>query len=129
VAGDGSGQLLELTVRYLSTEVCVVVVKGELDMLTAPLLHRCICQQLVTAPAHLVIDLELVGFLGCSGLNSLLEARAFAQQNLVTQLHLTGLATRFVARVLRITGLLGLFDTYPTLADALAVLDEPSAGS
>lgn len=122
VAGDHSAQLLDPTVRQPSTAVCVVTVKGELNMLTAPLLDRCIRQQLAAAPAHLIVDLEWVGFLGSSGLQCLLEARTLAQQNLATQLHLTGLVTRFVARVLHITRLDEMFDTYPTLADALAAL-------
>ena len=129
VASDGSAQLLGLTVWHPSTAVCVVTVSGDLNMLTAPLLDRCIRQQLAAAPTHLVVDLESVGFLGCSGLNSLIEARALTQQNTATQLHLSGVGTRRLARVLHITELLRLFNTYPTLADALAARHEPPAGS
>ena len=113
-------QLLELTVQQPSAGVCVVTVNGELDMLTVPMLDACVRQQLAAAPAHLILDLEPVRFLASKGLNSLLQARALVQQTPGTQLHLAGLVTRVVARPMKVTGLLELFDTYPTLTDALA---------
>lgn len=100
--------------------MCVVTVDGELDMLTAPLLDTCIRDQLADVPQHLILDLQPVRFLGSTGLTCLLNARELAQQTTGTQLHLAGLANRIVKRPLQVTELLGLFETYPTLTDALA---------
>jgi anti-sigma B factor antagonist len=100
-----------------------VAVEGEVDTLTAPALKTCVSEQVATLPAHLVLDLESVRFMGAQGLSCLLEARGLVQQN-ESQLHLAGLVTRAVARPLHITGLLELFSTYPTLPQALAALAE-----
>ncbi|MGH3786752.1 MAG: STAS domain-containing protein [Pseudonocardiaceae bacterium] len=115
-------ELLGLTVQRPAPGVCVVTVDGELDMLTAPLLEACIREQLAATPTHLVLDLQPTRFMGSSGLTCLLKARDLASQIPGLQLHLTGLATRAVARPLQVTGLLGLFDTYPTVGHALAAL-------
>ncbi len=117
-----AGQLLGLTVQQPTVGVCVVVVDGELDALTTPLLEACLREQLAASPAHLILDLQPVSFLGSSGLNCLLQAREVAEQTTGTQLHLAGLVTRVVARPLQVTGLLAQFDTHPTLTEALASL-------
>jgi anti-sigma B factor antagonist len=123
-------RLLGLSVQhYPAASTSVVVVEGSLDLLTAPLLEERVREQLVAAPAHLIIDLESVGFLGSSGLSCLLRARERAQASGV-KLHLTGLITRIVARPVELTGLLGVFSTYPTLTHAVAELvDTPDARS
>jgi anti-sigma B factor antagonist len=114
--------LLQLSTQHPAGGICVVTVGGELDMLTAPLLETYITDQLATAPAHLILDLQAVTFLGSSGINSLLRAHALTSHTTRTQLHLAGLATRVVARPLEITGLIERFDTYPTITHALAAL-------
>lgn len=113
--------LLRLTVERPASGVCVVTVDGELDMFTVPLLEACLREQLSTSPSHLVVDLQPVSFLDSSGLNCLLEARKWAQVS-ATQLHLAGMVTRVVARPLQVSQLLELFNTYPTLHDALTVI-------
>ena len=93
---------------------------GELDTLSAPLLDACIREQLAVAHTHLILDLQPVRFLGSAGLTSLLCARELAQTT-GTQLHLAGMVTRVVARSLQVIELVELFDTYPTVTDALAL--------
>src|SRR3954454_15689930 len=107
--------------HYPAVGISVAVVEGELDGLTAPLLEQRIREQLLAAPAHLILDLEPVCFLGSSGLSCLLLARELALTSGV-QLHLAGLITRVVARSVEITGLLGAFSTYPTLLQAMIEL-------
>jgi anti-sigma B factor antagonist len=115
-------QLLELSLQhYPRSGVCAVMVEGELDMLTAPLLEGCVREQLAAAPTHLVLDLEQVRFLGSSGLNCLLRVRELIHQAGL-QLHLAGLISRVVARPFDVTGLRGLFDIYPTLTHAVGAL-------
>ena len=116
--------LLGLVVKQPANGVCVLVVDGELDALTAPLLAARIHEQLAAAPAHLIVDLEAVRFFGSSGLNCLLDARELIQQTPGVQLHIAGVVTRAVARPLEVTGLLERFDSYLTLADALTALAE-----
>jgi anti-sigma B factor antagonist len=113
-------RLLGLSVQhYPAVGIGVVVVDGELDVLTAPLLEQRVRDQLVAGPAHLILDLESVRFLGCSGLSCLLGARKLVQAS-GSQLHLCGLITRGVERAVGISGLLGgLFSTYPTLLHAV----------
>ncbi|MGH3692810.1 MAG: STAS domain-containing protein [Pseudonocardiaceae bacterium] len=115
-------QVLGLTVRCPSVGVCVVTMDGELDMLTAPLLEACLHQQFAAAPAHLILDLEALRFLGSNGLTCLLWARELADRSTRTQLHLAGLATRVVARALQVTQLQDRFHTYPTLTHALTAV-------
>lgn len=64
-------------------------------------------KQIAACPAHLIVDLQMVRFLGSSGLNCLLDARELVQQVPRTQLHIAGLVTRAVARPLQTTGLAG----------------------
>jgi len=116
--------LLGLVVQEQADGVRVLAVDGELDALTAPLLGACLREQFAANPAHLVLDLQAVRFLGSSGLNCLLDARESALQIPGIQLHLAGMVTRAVARPLEVTGLLERFDTYPTLEDALTALTE-----
>lgn len=122
------GQRLGLTVRHPVVGVCVVVVDGEVDMLTAPLLDACVGEQLAAVPRHLILDLEAVRFLGTSGLDCLVQARERAEQATGMHLHLAGLVTRVVARSLEVTGLVELFNTYPCLTDALTELTDATEG-
>jgi anti-sigma B factor antagonist len=125
---DHPDRLLHLTIERLAAGVCVVVVAGELDMLTAPLLERCLFNQLAVTSEHLIVDLQPVRFLGLNGLTCLLQACRLTQRSPGTQLHLSGLVNRMVRRALDVTGVRGLFDSYPTLADARAAVGE-TAGS
>lgn len=118
---DAATELLGLSLRCPASGVCVVTVEGELDMLTAPMLARCLQEQLSSDLSHLVLDLQRVSFLDSKGLNCLVQAQQ-ATQLTGTQLHLAGLITRAVGRPLQVSQLLELFTTYPTAAEALATL-------
>ena len=109
--------------QHPAAGVCVVTVEGELDTLSVPLFDARVGEQVAAAPPHLILDLQPVRFLASTGLTSLLRARELAETT-GTQLHLAGLVTRVVARALQVTELLEYFDTYPTLADALAALTD-----
>jgi anti-sigma B factor antagonist len=122
-AASGAEPLLGLTVKQPAVGVCVVTVDGELDMVTAPLLEACLREQLATGPTHLILDLQPVAFMASNGLNCLILIHELAQSTGV-QLHLAGLVTRAVARPLQVTQLLEVFNTYPTLAQALTALTD-----
>jgi anti-sigma B factor antagonist len=53
----------------------VIVVSGEVDLLTAPDLAECIEKIIARAPRDLVIDLTQASFLDCSGVSVILSAR------------------------------------------------------
>jgi anti-sigma B factor antagonist len=120
----GLDRPFHLTIECPAAGVCVVEVAGDLDMRTVPLLERCLCNQLAATPEHLVVDLQSVRFLSSNGLTCLLQARRLAQQTGGTKLHLSGLVNRVVRRALDITRVRGLFNCYPTLADASTAVGE-----
>jgi anti-anti-sigma factor len=93
-----------VTLHYPVVGVCVVAVHGDLDLLTAPVLDACVRDQLAVAPAHLILDLQPVRFLGASGLTCLMRARDLAQQTPGSQLHIAGLVNRTVAHLLKTAG-------------------------
>ncbi|MDQ2790144.1 MAG: STAS domain-containing protein [Actinomycetota bacterium] len=113
--------LLDLSVTYPVPGVCVVQVVGELDMLTAPQLTKCLVEELSASPPHLVLDMQAVPFIGSAGLYALFKASELAQAR-GSVLHLAGMDQRAVSRELTVAGLLPYFRTYPTLEQALSAL-------
>jgi anti-sigma B factor antagonist len=65
-----------LTVEVMEDgDVAVLVVRGELDVYSAPALDAAVDQVLQDGPRSLVIDLGDVGFIDSSGLRSMIRAR------------------------------------------------------
>lgn len=116
---DNGAERPELSVTYPGEGVCVIGVHCELDMLTAPSLSQLLSQEL-GAGHRVVVDLAGCGFLGSSGLAALVAARDQATDRRA-RLALAGL-TRTTARALEATALKPLFDTYPTVDDAVAAI-------
>jgi anti-sigma B factor antagonist len=110
-------QVIDLDVKR-DSDIVIVRVGGEIDMLTTPLLGACLTEQLQTGPRLLVVDMREVGFLGSSGLAALVTAREGASDRDVT-LRLVS-ANHAVLRPLTATGLAELFDIYADLEAALA---------
>jgi anti-anti-sigma factor len=97
--------------------------------MTAPLLDRCVRDQLATGPAQLLIDLTAVTFLGSSGLQSLMEsAQRLEAVAPGSMLQLIGTEHRAVHRPLELVGLLSLLSVHPTLSEALAQISPTTAG-
>jgi anti-sigma B factor antagonist len=88
----------------------LIVVGGEVDMLTSPQLRATVLDQLGEAAGVqlVVLDLNAVTFLGTSGLAVLIEVREAAHMAGV-ELRLACTARR-VLRPLTIAGLVSLFD-------------------
>jgi anti-sigma B factor antagonist len=95
----------------------VVALRGEIDVLTAPALSERL--DALTAHPHpeLVLDLRLVRFIDCAGLGVLCRARnrALARQG---RLRVVTDSVNF-RRLLRVTGLSGVFETHPRLPHPL----------
>ena len=113
--------LLELSVSHPAADVCVLHVRGEVDMFTAPLLHEWLGTHLGKVAPHVVVDLEGVQFLDSSGLHALVSAAWRAKETGVL-LYIAGLANSPVRMPLTAAGLLPMFRCYPTLADARSEL-------
>ncbi|GAA4684201.1 hypothetical protein GCM10023215_18660 [Pseudonocardia yuanmonensis] len=103
--------------------VHVLLVDGEVDTLTAPILGEALGGLLAAEPADAVVavDLSGVGFLASSGLAVLIRAAHTAgSQGRV--LHLLG-GSRAVTRPLEVTGSDQLFTLLPALDELLARID------
>lgn len=95
----------------------VVVVAGELDVLTAPKLDEQISVALESEPPLLVIDLTDVTFLGSAGMTSLVAAHRMAGTATTVRIVASG---RTTARAMQIVGLDQQLPIYATLGDAVA---------
>lgn len=99
-----------------AADICVLTVHGEIDLATVPLLDAAVRAQLAATPTttHLIVDVTQVRFLSCAGLRWILDAPDLAQLT-GSQLHLSGLVNRVVARPLQLTDLGGLLEVHPAL--------------
>ena len=84
--------------------VLLLEVHGEIDLVTAPILHEAVS----AAADRLVVDLGGVTFLACCGLRILLESTRRCPTVLV------GTSHHPVALPLRVSGLASAFTTYPS---------------
>lgn len=123
---DERGQRPELVARHPNDGICVLEVRCELDMLTAPPLKQLLLDELSTGCRALVIDLTECEFIGSSGLAALGEGRERANST-STRVVLAGVR-HIASRVLQLTGMAPLFDIYATASDALSAVggDAPS---
>jgi anti-anti-sigma factor len=101
----------------LADGVLAIRVGGELDMLTAPEMDEYVRAKVAdTRPAHVIVDLAAVVFMGSSGLSVLF---ALASEISDAHLHLTGAASHHVVeRAINLVGLDKVIDIRPDL-DAL----------
>jgi anti-sigma B factor antagonist len=98
----------------------VLVVRGEVDMRTAPVLAEHMERHFSADGGRrpLVFDLTAVGFLGSAGLGVLLSARQRAIDADTTIWVVAG--SRAVRRPIQVTGLAGILNVVDDLASALA---------
>jgi anti-anti-sigma factor len=93
-----------LCVQRPSPGTAVVVVRGEVDQLTAPRLTEMFASRLRGTLRTLVVDLSKVDFLGAAGLSALIYADLFARQSGVAFRIVTG-DNRWAIRPLTAAGL------------------------
>ncbi|MFN2535777.1 MAG: STAS domain-containing protein [Pseudonocardiaceae bacterium] len=116
-ADPTADELLRLE-SYRCGEAVVVVVAGEIYMLTAARMQETLIAQLSPRPELMVIDLEGVGFLGSMGLTALALTERLARE--------PGVEVRIVAtsratlRPLEITGMASDLVVYASREEALA---------
>jgi anti-anti-sigma factor len=108
---------LRLSVQEPLPGVRVLLVGGELDMLTAPALAEEIGSQLAADPQTVIIDLTGVSFLGSSGLFVLVQGQESAARAGVSFSIVANGPT--VLRPLEVTGVARFFEIFGTLREAL----------
>ncbi|MER5844082.1 STAS domain-containing protein [Streptomyces prasinus] len=104
----------------------LVTPRGELDLLTSPVLSRRLDVLTADAFPDLVLDLRAVPFIDCSGLRALCRARRRA----LSRGGRLRLITRSPAllRVLRHARLTGVFELLPRLPAELDAAARPAVG-
>jgi anti-sigma B factor antagonist len=97
----------QLTILHLAGKPIAVLVSGEVDIYTAPDLHRSLCRAADggagESGAVVTVDLSAVSFIDARGLSTLVTGEAYAWVRGVRMLF-TGLSPG-ITRLLRITGL------------------------
>ena len=116
---------MSLTVSTeLHDAVAVITVAGELDMATAPTLLNEVGRLVDAGQTCLIFDLAGVSFCDSTGLSIFVRARnRFAATG--GQVRLAA-PQRAVRRLLEVSGLLGVLDTYPSVAAALGSAPPPA---
>ncbi|WP_312871851.1 STAS domain-containing protein [Amycolatopsis acididurans] len=109
------GQTVSVTVEKHGRDA-VVVVSGDIDMVTAPEFEKALIAAVREQPEALVVDMTGVAFLGSAGLTALVAARQQAGE--VTALRVVAKSSA-TARPLQLTGLDQEIPLYPTREEAL----------
>jgi anti-sigma B factor antagonist len=103
---------IAVAARVSSSGVLTVAVRGELDMLGAPVLDEFLAERLPAGapPTSLVLDLRRVTFLGSAGLALLVDWQRGRDGSRQVRVRLAGVTTnRPVARALQASGLASFF--------------------
>ena len=111
----GEGPPLTVRTERLGATV-LVVVGGEIDLLTAPRVREAGTEALREQPTRLVLDLTEVVFLASAGLEAMVSLHEAAGDAAELRVVAGGTAT---LRPLEITGLTDLLDVYHTREEAL----------
>ena len=106
-------------------QVVVIVVSGDLDMLTAPQLHDAIHSVTQDEAPALIVDLSKVDFLGSVGMNLLVATHHELKPTTRFGVVADGPAT---SRPMELIGIDTVIALYKTLGDALAAFAETPLG-
>lgn len=108
---------LEVIARLASADTVVLLVTGEIDMLTAPALDRRLTESTVGGHRRVVVDLTGVTFLSSAGITILVQHTATAAERGV-RLPIVATGTA-VLRPLELTGLVTELDLHGTVDEAV----------
>ena len=114
-AEPSGGQTVTVTIEKHG-RASVVVVSGDIDMVTAPEVEKALITAVRARPDTLVVDLTGVAFLGSAGLTALVAARQEAGDATAVRVVAKGSAT---ARPLQLTGLDQEIPLFATREEAL----------
>jgi anti-sigma B factor antagonist len=117
-------QALTMTTNWPRPNVCLVRLRGELDIATAPLLADYLREHTAGAPAYLLLDLAAVKFLAAAGITLIVTALR-SEQGIRGQVHLIGVTDNpSVRRVLDLTRLRPECAEHDSVDKALDHIDE-----
>ncbi|MDN3267352.1 STAS domain-containing protein [Streptomyces sp. MA15] len=111
---------LDTTVRYTGRRTAVVVVTGDVDLHTAPVLRAQALTAVSQGAPHLVLDMAQVDFVDSTGLSTLIVLM-HATQKAGGSLRIASVPDRLV-RMVNMTGISELLPLHDTVADALAAV-------
>ena len=117
---------LDTTVRYTGERTAVVVVPGDGDLHTAPVLRAEARTAMTQGARHLVLDMGGVDFVDSTGLSTLIVL-LHATQDAGGSLRVACVPERLV-RMVTMTGIAELLPVHETVAEALAALDAGDTG-
>jgi anti-anti-sigma factor len=115
---EQSDEPLRIAIEQVRPDLAVVRLTGDLDLLTAPLLHDQLWPLLAGPDGMVIIDLSGVVFLGSAGLSELAAASDTAGRH-GTVMRLVA-DTHAVLRPLEVTGMHTLFPIFDTVDSAVA---------
>lgn len=113
-------EALDTTVRYTGKHTAVIVVSGDVDLHTAPLLRVEALTAMTRGARHLVLDMAEVDFVDSTGLSTLIVL-LHATHEPGGSLRVARVPERLV-RMVTMTGIAELLPLHDTVADALAAL-------
>lgn len=108
---------IQVVVEQTAPNVAVLRLTGDVDLLTAGVLHDRLWPHLERSNSAVVLDFTKVDFLGSAGLSELVAANDTATRGNV-RLFLVA-SSRTVLRPLEITGLHTLFEVFDSVEEAL----------
>ena len=103
----------------LASGVPVISVTGELDLTTAPVLEEALVRPSYDSAGAVIVDLSGCGFIDLSGLRVLLAARERLER--ASRPLALVVANPSLLRIFELTGVVELFELYPSLAAATKV--------
>ncbi|HEX5543249.1 MAG TPA: anti-sigma factor antagonist [Micromonospora sp.] len=116
---------MSLTVQTEQHDPFVVVsVAGELDLATAPQLQDQVTALLDQGRNRLIFDLTDLSFCDSTGLSVFLSAKNSCEET--GGLIRLAAPQRGVLRILQVSGLVEVLETYPTVAEAIAADTSPA---
>ncbi|MDH3038763.1 STAS domain-containing protein [Streptomyces sp. TRM75561] len=114
-------EALDTTVRYTDKHTAVIVVTGDVDLHTAPVLRAEALTAMTRGARHLVLDMAEVDFVDSTGLTTLIVL-LHATEKAGGSVRVARVPER-LERMVTMTGIAELLPMHDTVADALAALD------
>lgn len=99
----------------VASSVCVLILRGQLDLHTAPALSSALDDLHADGDGHVVLDVSPLQFIDSTGLRILIACHQAVGQRLVL-----AEPQPFLSELLEIAGLADTLDVFPRLDDALA---------
>ena len=109
---------LNIHVQTSGDETVIFDLQGSLDIATSPTVRAALLDAAERGQHRIIVDLSRLDFLDSTGLGALLGSQRRAKEN-SGEVRLVAREGQ-ILRLLRITGLLGVFGVYHTIEDALA---------